>query len=231
MIAAVITTRNEAGTIGRLVDALYAHADRVIVADADSTDDTLVFADMHGAAVFHVGRVGIGPALRQAWTCALDFGATRILQIDAGGSHDPHEAPRLLDVDADMVIGSRFTTGGVYVGRPWRAWLSRAAAAALNTAQPGARYADWTSGYRVFSADLARYLLRVPYQCEMHGWQIEVLARAGEAGARIVEVPITYRAGRSSFNLKIAGEGFQAYSQVANHIGWIGSRLHEEGLS
>jgi dolichol-phosphate mannosyltransferase len=165
------------------------------------------------------------------WRHALEGGATRIVQIDAGGSHDPADIPTLLSSTADLVVGSRFCPGGRHVGNPRRALLSRVAAGACSFAQTGARYADWTSGYRVLSARCARYLLSVPYRATMHGWQIETLARAGEAGFSIEERPITYTAGRSSLNRAVAWEAFLVWNDILNHIGWVGSRLREEGLS
>lgn len=231
MIVAVITTRNEAGSIGPLARALAAQGLPAIVVDAASTDGTALEAHWAGAHVIAAGRRPIGPALMLGWREALAMEASRIVQIDAGGSHDPADLPRLLAVDADLVVGSRFCPGGCHVGNPWRALLSRAAAAACNWAQSGARYADWTSGYRVLSARCARYLLDVPYRATMHGWQIETLARAGEAGLSIQEVPITYTAGRSSLNRAVAWEAFLVWNDLVHHIGWVGSRLREEGLS
>jgi hypothetical protein len=48
----------------------------------------------------------------------------------------------------------------------------------------------------------------------MHGWQIEVLAHAGHLGLEIAEVPISYRAGRSAFNRKIANEAFLVWMDI-----------------
>ncbi len=231
MIVTVITARDEAATIGELVRALRDGIARaVIVVDAGSTDDTVARAAEAGAITLR-GPGGIGPNLTHGWREALAMGATRILQIDAGGSHDPLDARGLLAVEADLVIGSRFRPGGAYRGRLWRAALSRGAALALNLAQAGAHHTDWTSGYRVLSARAARYLAGVSYACTMHGWQIEVLARAGEAGLRIAEAPIRYTAGASAFGWPIAAEALRAYLEVSHHIGWVGSRLREEGLS
>ena len=98
----------------------------------------------------------------------------------------------------------------------------------MNFAQMGAHYTDWTSGYRYFSAEALRRLLKKRYHTEMHTWQIEVLAHAGEMGLKIVEVPIHYTAGRSSFNRKIAYEAILTWLHVMHHIGWVGSRLSDE---
>jgi hypothetical protein len=57
-------------------------------------------------------------------------------------------------------------------------------------------------------------LLDVDYHTTMHSWQIEVLAAAARAGLRVSEVPIVYRAGRSSFNRRVAGDAFGVWRRL-----------------
>jgi glycosyltransferase involved in cell wall biosynthesis len=197
---AVIAAKDEAETIGPLVRALRAQGLGVVVVNDGSTDATRTIAVRHGAVVLdHETGQGIGPSLLQGWRLALGMGADAVVQLDAGGSHDPAQAGQLLaGLDgADMVIGSRFCPGGVYVGRRWRAWASRLAAALLNFAAH-ARIHDWTSGYRAYSRQALELLLSKSYYQTMHAWQIEVLGQALGARLRVAEQPITYRAGRSS---------------------------------
>lgn len=123
-----------------------------------------------------------------------------------------------LNAGADMVIGSRFVKGAAYVGGTTRRRvMSQAAALACNVTQ-GARVHDWTSGYRLFTAEAATALLQYKYWQRMHGWQIAVLARANALGLKVVEVPITYRAGRSSFNGKVALEAANTWLDIMHHI-------------
>lgn len=226
-IGAVITTRNEAGTIRALVSELRANGFApVVVVDDQSDDHTLDFAFDAGAKTLsNLSRYGIGLSLMRGWHWAILANCDYIVQIDAGGSHDPNEAMDLVELaratGAGVVIGSRFCKGARYTGNPKRALMSRLAAFMCNLAQHGAHYSDWTSGYRVFSRRALETLLPIQYRGRMHEWQIEVLARAGEAGLRIVEAPITYSAGRSSFNRKVAWAAFQMWGHVFNHIGAV----------
>lgn len=221
---AVVTTLNEIDSIGPLVLALREQGLVVVVVDDGSSDGTPEAAREAGAVVLEqVGRMGIGPCLVRGWQYALGHGADRLVQLDAGGSHDPGQALRLLsrvDLGADVVIGTRFCPGAEYVGGPWwRPVASAAAAMACRWVQSGAWYSDWTSGYRAFSRTALEDLVGRRYFAKMHGWQIEVLALAGELGLRVAEVPISYQAGRSSFNARVANEAINVWLQILHHRG------------
>ena len=239
-IAVCITTFNEAATIADLVRSFLRFGYRVIVVDDGSTDKTFDAAFQAGAVVIQTnGGYGIGPSLMLGWKVALDDPECEaIIQIDAGGSHFPYEHQNLLEAyrqGAKLVIGSRFVNGAQYI-RPrspvtgkrasWlRPILSRIAAEMCNFAQSGSCINDWTSGYRVFNRSAIEYLLTKKYYAKMHGWQIEVLAHAQAKGMKVVERPICYVAGRSSFNRKVAHEAFLTWLHVMNHISWVGSNL------
>ena len=72
----------------------------------------------------------------------------------------------------------------------------------------------------MYSRRAVDVILRNHYRASMHAWQIETLARLGEAGMSIVEVPITYRAGRSSVGLDTVYEATSVWLHMVNHIGW-----------
>ncbi len=203
-VVIVIPALNEVATIGMLVAAAQQFGS-VIVVDDGSGDGTGDLAWAAGAEVIrHATREGIGRSIIDGWRAALKCGAERVVVIDAGGSHAAPEMPRLLREDAGLVIGSRFVSGGLYLGGSWwRRWGSRLAGIACNLAQRGPWIRDWSSAYRIYSAQVVKELLKVSYRAKMHAWQIEVLARVRALGMRVREVPITYRAGRSS--LRLAG--------------------------
>lgn len=221
-VAVVVPCRNEAATIGALVRRLLCYGP-VVVVDDGSTDDTWGEARRAGAVVVsHPASRGIGPAVMSGWLQAL--GAKRVVVIDAGGSHDPAEVERLLAVEADIVIGSRFVASGRYLGgHCWRRWGSRLAALACNLAQAGPCLRDWTSGYRVYSARAIEALRARSYTATMHAWQIETLGCARDAvGLTIREVPITYRAGASSLRLAGINAAWLVWLQLMHHRGYRG---------
>ena len=213
---ACISARNEARSIERIVKRLIKYDIQVAVVDAGSTDGTGDIARAAGAIVTRLEKSrGIAGSLMAAWEMALFSGAQRIVQLDAGGSHDPNEAVSLLSglSRADMVIGSRFIPKAFYAGRPWRRDLSQLSATLFNW-KTHQNITDWTSGYRAMRRRLVRSLLDSTYHSRMHGWQIETLGRALNLGAVVIEMPIFYRAGRSSFRLGTVWEAFAAWRRL-----------------
>jgi dolichol-phosphate mannosyltransferase len=111
-VTVVIAARNEAPTIGLVIEGCRRYAREVLVVDGHSTDRTREIAAATGARVVLDGGRGKGEAIR----CAIAQVATDItVFIDADCSHDPDDIPRLLDAirrgDADHVSGSRLTGG------------------------------------------------------------------------------------------------------------------------
>ncbi len=223
-VVAVIPTLNEEDSIDALVEALLGYVDEVLVIDA-GLDQTLHLARHRGAYVLGTrGRPGLAAQLQLGWKLAVHgLHAAQVLQLDAGGSHDPHQAPRLLELahqaQADLVLGSRFLPGSEYRGNPRRRRASRLAARLCNLAQRHAHWSDWTSGYRLFTADAVQTLLGHTYQATMHAFQIESLAWAGADGLRIIEAPITYTAGRSSLDWRAINEASLIWTVMPHSIG------------
>lgn len=217
-VVIVIPALNEVATIGMLVAAAKQFGS-VIVVDDGSTDGTGRLAWAAGADVIrHATREGIGSSIRDGWRAALKCGAGRVVVMDAGGSHAAPEMPMLLREEADLVIGSRFVSQGLYLGGSWQRRLgTRLAGIACNLAQRGPWIRDWSSGYRVYSAQMVQKLLNLNYQARMHAWQIEVLARVRQLGMTVQEVPITYRAGRSSLTLGGIWEAVTVWLLMLHH--------------
>ena len=107
-VTVVIPTRNEEMTLARIIDGVRPYADEIIVVDGHSTDGTRAIAEEKGTRFILDNGKGKGAALRlsiEEASCDL------ICFIDADGSHDPADIPRLLEPlqrdECDMVIGSR----------------------------------------------------------------------------------------------------------------------------
>lgn len=106
-VTVVVPSKNEAGLIGEIVDAVRPYGD-VLVMDGHSTDETREIAKAHGARVVLDAGRGKGQAIRQS---LRETDADIVVFIDADGSHDPKDIPALVGPiaagEADLVIGSR----------------------------------------------------------------------------------------------------------------------------
>jgi glycosyltransferase involved in cell wall biosynthesis len=182
----------------------------VLVVDDGSTDRTAGVAREHGAQVLSLGTnrgLPVGIAAGYAW--ARDHGYAYCGRVDADGQHPAHELRRLLalvrEEACDIAVGSRFVSGDGYA--PYRYLPSparRLGTALLRRAMKivlKRPFGDATSGlYAVNAAALP--LLAEPFRSEAP--EVEALIRAGTAGLRIEEVPVTMEQ-RSGGESKLRG--------------------------
>ncbi|HYO29082.1 MAG TPA: polyprenol monophosphomannose synthase [Thermomicrobiales bacterium] len=219
-VTVVVPTYNERPNLEELAGRVLAlgQAYALLVVDDGSPDGTGALADRLAAA--HPGRVsvlhrprkeGIGPAYVAGFAQALGAGTPLVAQMDADLSHDPADLPRLVAATegADLTIGSRYAPGGGTAGwSAWRRWLSRAGCAYAK-AVLGVGVDDLTGGFKVWRRETLAGLDLGRIAADGYGFQIETTVRALRAGARVAEVPITFRervAGRSKLSRRIVGE-------------------------
>lgn len=111
-VSIVIATLNEERYIAEVIAAVKDYTDELIIVDGHSRDKTVDIARSLGAKVIYDNGKGKGDAIR----CGISSATGDIIVfIDADGSHDPLDIPRMVapiqDGCADMVIGSRGTGG------------------------------------------------------------------------------------------------------------------------
>lgn len=197
---AVVPTRNEpdvAATVNGL--PFNEAADVVIVDDSDDPHEP----ECDRAITYIRGAGSLGGSLLLAYEYALAC-HSGLLQIDAGGSHDPAEARRFIVAPySDVLVGSRFTAKGIHRGR--RRHLSRLYSR-LASRRAGHYCSDWTSGYRLYSPRALRVILEDPPTEEGHAFQVACLARCFAADLWVGEVPITYTPGESSLGWRRSTE-------------------------
>jgi len=107
-ISAVILARNEEKTIGEVIQSAKPFVDEVVVVDGHSVDSTRTIAKREGARVLLDHGKGKGDGIR---TAIQQIDCEILVFLDADGSHDPRDIPKLvrpiLENKADMVVGSR----------------------------------------------------------------------------------------------------------------------------
>ena len=175
-------------------------AAHVLVVDDGSPDGTGELADQLAAAdeqvhVLHrSGKQGLGAAYLAAFAWGLAHSYDVLVEMDADGSHQPEELPRLLDalVSADLVLGSRWVAGGSVVNWPMhRSVLSRGGNTYTRLAL-GVPLRDATGGYRAFRRTALESLDLAGVASQGYCFQVDLAWRAVRRGLRVVEVPITF---------------------------------------
>lgn len=227
----IVPTRNERGNIGHLVRALLApptlsRIGGVVVVDDSSTDGTAQeVADLQRASpLVHLVQRGGQPSFSQSYLegfhFALSRGARVLLQMDADGSHQPSEVPKLLDALStnDLAVGSRYTRGGRVEN--WGITRRAVSSVGNHVARILLRLPlnDLTSGFIAWRADAIADIAK--RSCPYQGYVFLVYLKhaAHRVGLRAAEVPITFverRAGRSKFKLKIIVEAAAALVRLA----------------
>lgn len=191
-VSVVIPAYNEQDAIAAVVEGLPPGlVNEVIVVDNGSTDATAARAEAAGARVVKEARRGYGAACYAGFMAARD--ADVIVFLDGDNSDDPAELPRLLapveQGQADLVIGSRLSGSLDPEAMPPHARL-------------GNRLIAWfmRSAYRVHITDIGSFravrkdvLLSLGMEQKTFGWPVEMLVKAAGRGARILEVPVSYR--------------------------------------
>ncbi len=220
-VVVIIPTYQERDNIAPIVARVRSavpDAD-VLVADDNSPDGTGKIADELAAADEHIqvlhrpAKAGLGAAYVAGFAVALAADYDVIVEMDADGSHQPEQLPRLLGAlaTADVVLGSRWVEGGQVSNWPKsREILSRAGNAYARIAL-GIPLRDATGGYRAYRAKVLRSFDLTTVRSQGYCFQVDLALRSWERGYRIVEVPITFverELGASKMNRGIVIEAF-----------------------
>jgi dolichol-phosphate mannosyltransferase len=201
-LSVVIAALNEEKTVAEVLQRVLKVFDRlgiageIILVDGYSTDRTGAIADEIASDDNRVRVLHLGPEAPGNLGLSLRQGFRRsrgpyIVALDCDLSHDPDDIPRFFAqrAAAQLVIGSRFTTGG----RAELSWKRRLLSRGYNLFARGllgAGIHDLTSGYRLYDKAMLEAL-------DLHsagfGLQVEIVAKAVARGYIVKEIPICYR--------------------------------------
>jgi dolichol-phosphate mannosyltransferase len=207
----ILPTYNEADNLEPLVRAVLPRLEgtglphRVLIVDDDSPDGTGEVADrlateLPPVRVLHRARKqGLGRAYLAGFEVALEGGADLVMEMDADFSHNPADVPRLIAAAgaADLVLGSRYVTGGGVAN--WglaRRLVSRAGCAYARLVL-GIPVRDLTGGFKCFNRRVLEALDLSRVHANGYGFQIELTYKAVRSGYSVMEVPIVFRQRRT----------------------------------
>jgi glycosyltransferase involved in cell wall biosynthesis len=204
-LAVVVPCLNERARLpGSVAGIREEFPDALIIATDDgSRDGTAELAETLGCQVVRLPENrGKGAAVREGVLEALQLGAEFVLFTDADLACPPEEWRRLLAPleagEADIAIASRHLFGSRIEGRTLSRTLASLGFAFLARTLTGLGWRDFQCGCKAFSAEAARVLFYRPLAEERYAFDVEVLLRADEAGLRVAEVPVLWRAGEAS---------------------------------
>lgn len=202
----IIPTFNESENIKILVPRIFKYiADTaVLVVDDGSPDRTAevvkglqnnfpeLYLEQRGK------KSGLGSAYRFGFRWGLERDFEELIEMDADMSHRVRDLVKMierkeLEPSVGLVIGSRWVKGGSTVNWPKRREVLSRAANLYVRLMLGMGINDSTAGFRIYSSDLLRKIPLETIKSEGYSFQIEMTRAAIRSGARIVEVPITFR--------------------------------------
>jgi glycosyltransferase involved in cell wall biosynthesis len=199
------------------VDSAVAGGLELVIVDDGSTDGTSELIDEtawpDAVRVFrHEGNRGKGAAIRTALEQAAGEYST---VLDADLEYDPASFPSLLEPllagDAEAVYGVRgFQAHSAYSF--WYVVGNKSVTLAANVLY-NAWLSDLMTCHKVMRTSLFRSL---PLRTSGFAIEAEITARLLQAGARIYEVPVTYRARTRGEGKKLtARDGFRVLATLA----------------
>ncbi|EXF24908.1 dolichol-phosphate mannosyltransferase [Nesterenkonia sp. AN1] len=186
------------GTVARLRAAVPTSD--VLIVDDNSPDGTGDFAeelaeqDAQINVLHRKAKNGLGGAYIAGFHWGLERGYDVLVELDADGSHQPEQLPKLLAKidEADLVIGSRWVPGGSVVNWPLhRVAISRAGSLYSRTLL-GLKVRDITAGFRVFRRSVLEEIDLGSIESVGYGFQVDMTFRVASMGKTIAEVPITF---------------------------------------
>ena len=186
-----IPAYNEEIKINDVVKKSLPYADKVIVCDDGSTDDTAALAKKAGAVVIsHEKNQGYGATISTLFDYCRKNNAEIMVTLDGDGQHNPDQIPDLINVilkhKVDVVIGARSLRDDKNLPS-YRKTGIKIITSTINSAT-NLKVTDSQSGFRAYSKE-AINLIR-PTESGM-AVSTEILVKISNNGLSMAEVPIT----------------------------------------
>lgn len=147
---------------------------------------------------------------------AIAAGADWVLEIDAGFSHRPSDAPLFfaeMEKGYDCVFATRFAKGGKIESSSAKRQVISKGGTLLTNLVLGTRLSDMTSGFQLFRREILEKILAKGIASRGPFFQTEMKAYCHRA--RYVEVPITYSMASHNVRMSSIGEAFRQLRRLA----------------
>ena len=196
----VMPAFNAAKTLERTVaDIPRGSADRIIVVDDCSRDDTVAVATRLGLEVVrHERNLGYGGNQKTCYRLALDAGADIVVMVHPDYQYDARLVPYLTglikDDVCDVVCGNRIRTRreALRGGMPPYKYVANRGLTFIENLLMGQNLGEWHSGLRAYSR---KVLETVPWQRNSDDFvfDCQFLVQAAAFGFRLGDIPVAAR--------------------------------------
>jgi len=238
-ILVALATYNEKENLPSLVAAIHAELPQadLLVVDDNSPDGTGLWCDEFARQApwfschHRSGKLGLGSALRAAMQAANEQNYQSLITLDADWSHPPSVLPQLVEAskNADIVIGSRYCSGGRIEGWPWRRKLASRSINFSTRFLLGIPVQDCSGNFRLYRTKLLKQVPWHTLQDEGYAFIEEILYHLHSLGGCFAEVPIVFtdrRAGESKISSReIFGAARTLVRLTAKRVKRLGSRV------
>ncbi len=213
----IVPTYNEIDNIDKFIEEALKLDISLLVVDDNSPDGTSSYVESimeNQQRIFLLKRsskLGLGSAYRDGFKWALNKGFTHFIEMDADFSHSFEDLVSILDNShySDVVIGSRYISGGGSTGWDTRRKILSISANNLSKILLRSKINDMTSGFRCYSKKALEEIEYFKTNSDGYSFQIEMTIRSIEKGLIIKEVPIIFyerRLGNSKMSKSIVFE-------------------------
>ena len=196
VVKVIIPAYNEENGVGQVIAEIPRHiVSEIIVVNNASTDNTEEEATKAGATVLRELIPGYGRACLKGiqYLRQLEEKPDIVVFLDADHSDYPEEIESvikpILDLQADMVIGSRALGAKEYGSMTPQQIFGNWLATRLLKLYYGIKFTDLGP----FRAITYSALIELDLQDKTYGWTVEMQLKATKNGLRCMEVPVRYR--------------------------------------
>lgn len=189
-VSVVIAAKQEAPSLGSVIDRTRRYANEIVVIVGRSSDGTADVASQGGATVLADRGRGKGAAIRQA----IPHVRTPVtVFLDADGSHDPEDIPLLVQPilvgEADHVVASRLRGGSSELHGGFDEFLRLAGSSFITACinwRFNCRLSDSQNGFRAVRTSV---LQRLDLRENTTTIEQEMTIKTLRGGWRMTEVP------------------------------------------
>lgn len=219
----IVPTYNESENVESLIPAVLgiaSHYEVLVIDDGspDGTADLVKAMQVQSPGRIHLverkAKSGLGTAYIAGFKWALERGYDLIFEMDCDFSHPPSALPELertcVEEGFDIAVGSRYTKGGKVQNWPINRLMLSYGASLYVRMITGMPVKDPTAGFICYRREMLEKLNLDRVRFIGYAFQIEMKYKSYLHGARIKEVPITFKdreKGVSKMSTKIFKEG------------------------